>query len=93
MLAGVLQFTTVIVLLCGIEVGKYTVNAFTIFKVALVIFMIICGLLLFDARNIPTWAPMGATGVMRGATSCFFGYVGYDEVSKLLTSFRAFNAE
>lgn len=79
-LAGLLQFATMLVLLCGIEVGKLTVNVFTIFKVMLVIFMITYGLLLFDVRNIPTWTPMGASGVMRGATSCFFGYIGYDEV-------------
>ena len=56
-------------------------NTFTVVKIVLVIFMIVSGLLLFQPSNISAgWAPMGVTGILRGATSCFFGFVGYDEV-------------
>ena len=80
--AGLLQIAVVIVLLAGIDIGKFAVNTFTVVKIVLVIFMIVSGLLLFQPSNISAgWAPMGVAGILRGATSCFFGFVGYDEVS------------
>jgi len=79
--AGLLQVGAVLVLLAGVEVGKVTVNAFTVLKMALVLFMIVGGLALYDSANLAGgWTPMGYSGVLRGATSCFFGYIGYDEV-------------
>lgn len=79
--AGLLQLAAVIVLLAGVDIGKFTVNFFTIVKMLLVLYMIVCGLMLFDSRNLSMgWAPMGYSGIVRGATSCFFGYIGYDEV-------------
>jgi APA family basic amino acid/polyamine antiporter len=79
-LAGLLQIICVIILLAGIDVGKLTVNIFTAGKVILILFMIIAGISMFQAKNIEHFVPLGYSGVMRGATSCFFGYVGYDEV-------------
>ena len=85
--AGLLQIVVVLILLGGIDIGKFAVNTFTIIKMILVLFMIICGLLLFQPENLSEgWAPMGTGGILRGATSCFFGYVGYDEV-------RLYNSE
>ena len=79
--AGLLQVVVVLILLGGVDIGKFAVNTFTIMKMILVLFMIICGLLLFQPENLSGgWAPMGMGGILRGATSCFFGYVGYDEV-------------
>ena len=79
--AGLLQLGAVCVLLAGVDIGKMTVNFFTIVKMLLVLYMIIGGLMLFDSRNVEMgWMPMGYSGVLRGATSCFFGYIGYDEV-------------
>jgi basic amino acid/polyamine antiporter, APA family len=42
--------------------------------------MIVGGLCLFDVANFSPLVPYGREGVMRGATSSFFGYLGYDEV-------------
>jgi amino acid transporter len=82
--AGLLQIAVVIVLLAGIDIGKFAVNSFTIVKIVLVIFMIISGLMLFQKENFEAgWAPMGMSGILRGATSCFFGFVGYDEVHEV----------
>ena len=79
--AGLLQLGAVCVLLAGVDIGKMTVNFFTIVKMLLVLYMIVGGLMLFDSRNVEMgWMPMGYSGVLRGATSCFFGYIGYDEV-------------
>jgi amino acid transporter len=78
--AGLLQAACVGLLLLGVEMGKMTVNFFTILKMILVLFMIIAGLSLFKSENVQDWTPKGMSGVFRGATSAFFGYLGYDEV-------------
>lgn len=78
--AGFMQLACMLLLLAGIEMGKLTVNFFTILKIILVAFMIIAGLSLFKKDNVSNWAPNGFSGIMRGATSAFFGFLGYDEV-------------
>jgi basic amino acid/polyamine antiporter, APA family len=78
--AGLLQAACVGLLLLGVEMGKVTVNCFTILKMLLVLFMIFAGLCLFRKDNVENWTPKGMSGVFRGATSAFFGYLGYDEV-------------
>jgi APA family basic amino acid/polyamine antiporter len=78
--AGLLQAAAVLLLLGEVEVGKVTIKLFTVLKLLLVVFMIVAGLSLFEHKNIDHWAPMGASGVFRGATSAFFGFLGYDEV-------------
>ena len=64
----------------GVQESKFVTNVSTFTKVGLVIVMIIGGLCLFDSENLSPMAPMGTSGVLRGATSSFFGYLGYDEV-------------
>lgn len=78
--AGLLQAACVGLLLLGVEMGKMTVNFFTILKMLLVLFMIFAGLCLFRKDNVSNWTPKGMSGIFRGATSAFFGYLGYDEV-------------
>ena len=79
---GLLQLACVLLLLWGVEIGRYTVNFITIVKVLLVIFLIIGGLIFYNPVNLSDgFAPFGVSGIMTGATSCFFGYVGYDEVT------------
>jgi hypothetical protein len=81
---GLLQLACVLLLLWGIEIGRYTVNFITVVKVLLVIFLIIGGLIFYNPVNLSDgFAPYGVSGIMTGATSCFFGYVGYDEVRRL----------
>lgn len=78
--SGLLMAATVFLFLLGSDASKLTINIFTVVKILLILFMIACGWSLFQPRNIEHFAPMGVTGIMRGATSCFFGFVGYDEV-------------
>ena len=85
--AGLLQVAVVLILLAGVDIGKFAVNTFTIVKIILVLFMIVTGLALFQPSNLSSasaWAPKGMSGILRGATSSFFGFVGYDEVSILI---------
>lgn len=48
-------------------------------------FMIIGGLVLFEPSNMVPFAPMGASGVIKGSSVAFFGYLGYDEVRLVLS--------
>lgn len=73
-----LQVATMFVLLAGVNVGKVTVNVFTVTKMVLVLFIIVAGLGIFRTENVENWTPHGTSGVLRGATAAFFGYIGYD---------------
>jgi APA family basic amino acid/polyamine antiporter len=82
-LAGLISLCCVVVLACGVQESKRVTNFFTITKIILVAFMICGGFFLFEPSNMkPLIVPtLGATnGIMRGATSSFFGYLGFDEV-------------
>lgn len=73
-----MQFSVMMVLLGGVSIGKITVNCFTVLKMVLVMFIIVVGLSIFESENVVDWAPMGSSGILRGSTAAFFGYVGYD---------------
>lgn len=81
-LAFALSIAATITLLSGVKESKRVVNAFTIFKLALVAFMIILGFAYSRQEN---WTPFlpptfGVAGIFRGSTSAFFGLLGFDEV-------------
>ena len=69
-------------LLLGIKESKRVMNTVTIVKMCLVLFMIVGGFLLYDPKSTSNqpFAPYGMTGIFRGATTSFFGYLGYDEI-------------
>ena len=71
-------------LLVGVRESKSVTNNITVVKMALVTFMIVGGFWLWlpgDMKSADVaWAPQGVSGIVRGATSSFFGYLGYDEV-------------
>jgi len=73
------MFCTVILYL-GIEESKAVTNIFSFVKLILVLFMCIAGLCLFQKKNMTPFFPMGVSGTLRGGTSSFFGYLGFDEV-------------
>ena len=68
--------------LCGVKESKLVTDFFTWTKVLLVGFMAIGGFLLLVPANLSPFIPpeFGATGVMRGATTSFFGYLGFDGI-------------
>ena len=61
--------------------SKRTTNVVTALKVGVVLFMIVGGFSLYSTENLtPYTSPHGLPGVLQGATTSFFGYLGYDEV-------------
>lgn len=97
-LAGLISFSSVCILACGVNESKRITNFFTMTKLVLVLFMILGGLYLFEPANMTpffvvvspaitatttataTATATAASGIIRGATSSFFGYLGFDEV-------------
>ena len=69
-------------LLLGVQESKRVMNWITILKMLVVGFMIVGGFMLYNRSltDSQPFAPFGASGVLRGATTSFFGYLGYDEV-------------
>lgn len=67
-------------------------DVFTWLKVFLVAFMTVGGFCLFDKSNFTPFIPpeFGASGVMRGAISSFFGYLGFD-AGRLILALLKFN--
>jgi APA family basic amino acid/polyamine antiporter len=79
-LAGFITALSVVILTCGVQESKNITNFFTLLKIMLVVFMIVGGFWCFRAENMTPLVPFGASGILRGATSSFFGYLGFDEV-------------
>ena len=78
---------------CSFRMSKIVTDFFTWIKVFLVAFMIVGGFVLFDRSNFEPFVPpeFGATGVLRGAVSSFFGYLGFDAMA--CVAGEAINAE
>ncbi len=82
-LATIVSTASVILLMGGVKESKSVTNFFTMTKVAVVVFMAIVGMMLMKPReNLTPFVPpqYGVAGILRGATSSFFGYIGFDEV-------------
>eukprot|EP00591_Stephanopyxis_turris_P010823 CAMPEP_0195507076 /NCGR_PEP_ID=MMETSP0794_2-20130614/596_1 /TAXON_ID=515487 /ORGANISM="Stephanopyxis turris, Strain CCMP 815" /LENGTH=663 /DNA_ID=CAMNT_0040633627 /DNA_START=151 /DNA_END=2142 /DNA_ORIENTATION=- len=81
-MAFLVSFLSTILVLCGVKESKIVMDMFTWIKVLLVIFMTIGGFILMDTTNLKPFVPpqFGVAGVMRGATTSFFGYLGYDGI-------------
>jgi amino acid transporter len=78
--AFLVSSVSTILLLAGVQESKTVTNFITAFKMLIVIFMTVGGFALFHRQNMKPLAPFGTRGVVRGATTSFFGYLGFDEV-------------
>ncbi|KAL7550990.1 hypothetical protein ACHAWF_014196 [Thalassiosira exigua] len=72
----------VLLLLDGVKESKIVTNFFSTLNVSLVFFMAVMSLMLARRENMSPFIPpeFGAGGLVRGATSSFFGYIGFDEI-------------
>lgn len=66
----------------GVRESKSATNFFSLVKVALVIFMTVTSFFLLEPENLTPLVPpeFGIGGIFRGASTLFFGYIGYDEI-------------
>ena len=87
------SIATTALVLAGVKESKRATDFFTWIKVGLVTFMTIGGFILFNEANFKPFIPpeFGASGVLRGAVSSFFGYLGFDAVC--CVAGEAINAE
>ena len=74
-LAFAISTACVALVLQGVKESKRATNIVTSVKVSLVIFMIVAGSFHVRPSNWIPMFPFGASGMLRGATSTFFGYV------------------
>merc|ERR1712195_418259 len=80
--AAFMQALCVGLLLCGLSLGKHLVNAMTVIKIVLIVFMTTAAFTAFDSDNLTPFVPpqFGTGGVLTGGTAAFFGFIGFDEV-------------
>jgi basic amino acid/polyamine antiporter, APA family len=79
-LAFIISALCLVLLLNGVKETKFVSNFFTMLKLILIIFMIVGGFYFYNPSNLQPFAPFGISGILRGATSSFFAYLGYDEI-------------
>ncbi|XP_059477888.1 cationic amino acid transporter 3-like [Neocloeon triangulifer] len=96
--AFALSIVFAVALALGVKESSNFNNVFTIVNLAVVAYVIICGLFKVDIKNwsidvndIPDeykptagtggFAPFGINGIIKGAATCFYGFVGFDCVA------------
>ncbi len=65
----------------GIRESKKSTNAMVVFKVAVIIFLIVLGAFSVDPHNWSPFMPNGMEGVLKGVSSVFYAYIGFDAIS------------
>lgn len=56
-------------------------NAIVIVKIAIIILFVLVGIFYVKPANWQPFAPFGSKGILRGASTVFFAYLGFDVVS------------
>ena len=82
-----LAFTFIIVLtvvvICGIAESSALNWVFTILNLSVILFATVAGLVFAEPKNWDNFAPFGFHGIMSGAATCFFAFVGFDVIATL----------
>ncbi|RYG00857.1 MAG: amino acid permease, partial [Chitinophagaceae bacterium] len=65
----------------GITESKRSTNAMVVFKIAVIIFVIILGAFSVNPHNWSPFMPNGMEGVLKGVSSVFYAYIGFDAIS------------
>ncbi len=65
----------------GVKESARANTGMVFFKVGILIFFIVVGLLSFDSGNLEPFAPQGIGGIESAAAIIFFAYIGFDAVS------------
>lgn len=70
-----------IVIICGAAESSALNWVFTIINLGVILFASIAGLVYADPKNWSNFAPWGFHGIMSGAATCFFAFVGFDVIA------------
>lgn len=65
----------------GIRESKRSANFMVIFKIAVIIFVIILGFFYTQPNHWSPFMPNGFEGVLKGVSSVFYAYIGFDAIS------------
>lgn len=65
----------------GIKESKKSANAMVIFKISVLLFIVVMGLLYINTDHYVPFFPKGFTGVLAGVSSVFYAYIGFDAIS------------
>lgn len=91
--ASLISAACTVLLLGGVRESKLVTNLITAVKMLVVGLMVVGGFLLFYPSNMgPPFAPFGFDGVLRGATSSFFGYVRHNDLHRYFVCMCTFRA-
>ena len=81
-LAGGLVIAAVILVCSGVRISTNVQKVVTVANFLIILFMIIYGILIADLNQWTNrFAPYGVRGVLQGAASCFFIFVGLDVIT------------
>ncbi len=83
-LSFIVTIIVTVVLAVGVKQSSTFSMIFNILNILVVVFIVVAGLFFVDTRN---WTegkgffPYGASGVLSGAATCFYAYVGFDIIA------------
>lgn len=80
-LAFFLLLIIVIPLALGVTVTSKVNNIVTTINLIVIAFMVLIGLSFAEKKNWTNFAPYGFSGVLAGAATCFFSFVGFDVIA------------
>jgi len=65
----------------GIKESRNASNAMVIVKLAVILLVLCVGIFYIDVDNWSPFAPNGFSGILKGVSSVFFAYIGFDAIS------------
>ena len=81
-LAIVVVLLIMLVLFKGTSSGKFVNNFMVVIKIAVIVLFVLVGVFYVKPNNwTNNFAPQGLSGIMVGATTVFFAYLGFDTIS------------
>ncbi|XP_046850954.1 high affinity cationic amino acid transporter 1-like isoform X2 [Xenia sp. Carnegie-2017] len=72
---------SVTIVICGVSESTTFNLVLTILNLAVIAFVTFVGLTFADTGNWSDFAPWGFHGIMSGASTCFFAFVGFDVIA------------
>lgn len=65
----------------GVKRSSMLNNVLTVINVIIAIFVVIAGAFFAEGKNWKNFAPFGVQGIIAGASTCFFSYIGFDIIA------------